>query len=81
MMWEWSHDASMVWWMVAGSVFWGVVVVAAIYLLGRLSGGDHEARQTRFGPLEPPLEVARRRYAAGEIAEDEFQRIRDMLSR
>jgi uncharacterized membrane protein len=81
MMWGWSHDASMVWWMVAGSVFWGIVVVAAISFLGRLWGGDHGPRDGADGPPGPPLEVARRRYAAGEIAEDEFQRIRDMLSR
>ncbi len=80
MMWGWSHDASMVWWMVAGSVFWGIVVVAAIHFLGLVPRrGDHSPRSPGLAG-ESPLDVARSRFATGEISEEEFTRIRDTLS-
>jgi len=80
MMWGW-HDSAMLWWMAAGSVFWGVVVVAGIYLITRMSEHDRGAPAAAHRQIaELPLEIARRRYAAGEISEDEFKRLRDNIS-
>lgn len=75
-MWDGTHD--MGWWMVAwmavGGLAWLVLagVVAAIVSNSWNRGGD------RAKP-ESALDVARRRYAAGEISEEEFERIRRNL--
>ncbi len=80
MTWAWGHDAGMLWWMVAGSVFWGIVVAGAIHFLAPFSGREYHLRRRPGLAGEAPLEVARRRYAAGEISEEEFRRIRDSPS-
>jgi uncharacterized membrane protein len=63
------------WWMLFGGllsvVFWGAV----IYLLVAL------VRETpRAGRGEEPIEIAKRRYASGEIDEAEYERIRHALA-
>jgi putative membrane protein len=56
-----------------------VLVVAVVYLLlkGPQSSGAAIAAP---GPKETPLEIAQRRYAAGEITQEEFGRIKQDLS-
>ncbi len=58
-------------WMVLGAVTLIAVLVVAVlgsvWLLRRLRGGDGAPRET-------PQELLRRRYAAGEIDDAEFER-------
>ena len=58
-----------------------VLVVAVVYLLlkGPQSSGAGAAYAAP-GQKEAPLEIAQRRYAAGEITQDEFERIKKDLS-
>lgn len=72
--WE-AHDG-MGWWMLFGSIAWLIFIVAIIYFASTFAGGG-AGREPR--PQEPPLEIAKRRLAAGEITEDEFQRIKGHL--
>lgn len=52
-----------------------VFMVAALLWLGRsLAEGRRRPRATEPRPEEFPLEILRRRYAAGEIDEDEYLR-------
>lgn len=55
-----------------------VLIVAVVYLLFK---GTQGAAASYAGPWhrETPLEVAQRRFAAGEITQDEFERIRKEL--
>ena len=73
-MWD-AHDG-MGWWMLFGTIFWVVVVGTFLYVAATLSGRN--APPAERG-TESALDVARRRYAAGEISEDEFQRIKRNL--
>lgn len=78
MMWD-GHDG-MGWWMLWGSFLWIVFIVAIVFvvaqLAARMSGGS-ESRTSNPPPSgEPPLDIARRRYAAGEISRDEFEQIK-----
>ena len=57
-------------------LFWVVVVVAAVYLLRGVLGDGRGS-----GPGETALEVLERRYAEGDIDEQEFQRKRADLTR
>ena len=73
-MWD-GHDG-MGWWMLFGSVwfvlFWGLIIWAVYSVISKLSGG-----QSNQGSREgSPLDIARRRYARGEITKDQFDQIR-----
>lgn len=72
----WGAHDGMGWWMLFGSVAWVlfvlIVVYAAAVLPNRDSGRIPDNRET-------PLEIAQRRYAAGEISEEQFQRIKREL--
>jgi putative membrane protein len=78
----WGASDGMGWWMVFGSIAWlvfiAVIVFAFVQVFNR--GAARHERDER-APAEPPLEIARRRYASGEISEEEFRRIREQLSR
>ncbi len=77
-MWD-GHDG-MGWWMLWGGVLWVVFILAIVFIGARLAGGtggEGESATRRQVPSnEPPLDIARRRYAAGEIGREEFEQIR-----
>jgi putative membrane protein len=81
MMWD-AHEG-MGWWMVWGSALWLLLVVAVIFLLARVTPhGDSRSQQPPSPSVrqETPLEIAKRRYAAGEISRDEYEQLRHDLS-
>jgi putative membrane protein len=63
------------WGVTLGSWIWMLVWVAALLLMVWLivAGGRSERR-------EDPLELLRSRYARGEISEDEYRRVRTVLT-
>jgi len=71
-MWGW-HDG-MGWWMVFWMVlFWGVIVSLVVWAVKRLTErGSSEKRD--------PLDIAKERYARGEISKEEFEQIKKDLS-
>lgn len=74
----WVAHEGMGWWMLFGGVFWILFIGAMVYLFSSASDrgtGNPQARS------ETPLEVAQRRLAAGEISHEEYERIRETLSR
>ena len=72
-MWD-IHDG-MGWWMLFGwvwfVVFWGLVIWAVTQLLNRPGRGE--------GREDSALEIAKRRYARGEISREEFEKLRHDL--
>jgi putative membrane protein len=56
-------------------LFWGLILGGGALLIGALV---RQERRTG-SPEETPLEIARQRYARGEIDREEFQRIRETL--
>lgn len=65
------------WWILWGGlmmlIFWGGIVALVIWAVRSLVNRDE-------GQPERPLEIARRRYASGEITREEFEQIRQDLS-
>ncbi|GAB4270496.1 MAG: SHOCT domain-containing protein [Deferrisomatales bacterium] len=57
-------------------VFWGLLIAGAIWLGTRLL---RRGETTPSG--ETPLDVLKRRYAAGEIRRDDFERMSREVSR
>jgi putative membrane protein len=76
-MWD-GHDG-MGWWMLWASFFWLVIILAAALLFARVASGQGTSSRERERPAareEMPLDIARRRYAAGEISRDEFEQLK-----
>lgn len=72
----WDASEGMGWVMILGAVFWLTVILGIVYLAATFSRrGEAPPR-----PVETPLDIARRRYARGEISQEEFERIRKQLS-
>ena len=75
----WGFHEGMGWWMVFGGmwmfVFWAIVIGLVVWAIGRIGSG------TSQGPKEEdaPLEIARKRFAKGEISMEEFEGIKNIL--
>jgi len=77
-MWNWF--GSMGWWMIIGSLlmlaFWGGLIALVVLGIKRLAqyGGPSDALKS------DPLNIAKARYAKGEISREEFEQIKKDLS-
>jgi putative membrane protein len=80
-MWHmWDMPVGMGWWMAFGGlwmvVFWGGLIALIVWGIMKL------VRREGFGPKRNPLDVAKERYARGEISKKEFEQLkRDLKSR
>jgi putative membrane protein len=73
----WHSGDGMGWWMVIGSVWMVFFWVAVIWLFARFFG---RADSGSGNQPESPLDIARRRYASGEITRDQYDQLRRDLS-
>jgi len=70
----WHTGEGMGWWMAFGGLLWLLMWGALIYVIVKVSGG--------WSTRSEPLEIARRRYAAGEITKAQYDELRgDLTSR
>jgi putative membrane protein len=60
------------------AVFWIVIVVAAIWLVGNLFPRSDRGQSPANAP-ESAVDIVKRRYARGEISKDEFEAMRHSL--
>mgnify|MGYP000952188038 CR=1 FL=1 len=76
----WDGHEGMGWWMLIGSLwfvlFWGLIIWAVVTFVSRLDG----SRSNRSTREESPIDIAKRRYARGEISKEEYDRLRTDLS-
>jgi putative membrane protein len=77
MMWDWGFT-NMGWFMGVGVlltiVFWGAIIWLIVWGIRKLSGGGGPSGR------QNPLDIARERYARGEISREEFEQIKKDLS-
>ncbi|HEY5475613.1 MAG TPA: SHOCT domain-containing protein [Tepidiformaceae bacterium] len=71
----WGAFEGMGWWMIFGALSW-VLFLGAIIFLAITSPGR---KPSNAGQRETALEIARRRYASGDISQREFEQLRDDL--
>jgi putative membrane protein len=69
------------WWMMFGGiwmlVFWGLIIALVVWGLRKLT----ERRDSGATTGRPhPLDIAKERYAKGEISKEEFDQIKKNLS-
>ena len=74
----WYMHEGMSWWMIFGGVwmvvFWGGLIALIVWGITRLTG------QGRPVYRHDPLDVAKERYAKGELSHEEFEHIKIELS-
>lgn len=79
MMWHMGHGLG--WWMAFGRVwmvvFWGLIIWAIYLLISRLSNGSRPTDMR--GPSA--REILDQRYARGELSQEQFEEMRQRLSR
>jgi len=79
MMWNWWVD-DMGWWMVLGALwlilFWGMVIWLIVWAIRKVS---QSGRGSSSGGGSA-LDIAKERYASGEITKAEFDQIKNDLS-
>ena len=73
----WHSGDGMGWWMVFGGALWLMLWGTVIYLVVQAT------RRSSGAPVadDLPVEIARRRYAAGDITKKEFDQLCDDLQR
>jgi putative membrane protein len=78
----WKAHEGMGWWMVFGAIvtilFWAGVFALVVWVIARLAG--HEGSKPEAGGKHNPLDIARERYARGEITKEQFDQIKKDLA-
>ena len=77
-MWHmWDISAGGGWWMLFGWVwmvlFWGGLIALIVWGIKRISGGSNSPAGRN------PLDIAKERYARGEITREEFEQLKREL--
>jgi putative membrane protein len=66
-------------WMLAGwvwmVVFWGAIIWLIVWAIGRLSQGQRPP-----GAGQTPLDIAKGRYARGEVTREQYEQLRRDLA-
>ena len=74
------------WWMLWGGLmmvlFWGAIIALVVWAVQSVTRrGADQTHPPQSGVSSPtPLDIAKKRYARGEINRDEFERIRRDLA-
>ncbi len=74
----WHFNEGMGWWMAFGGiwmvVFWGGLIALVVWGVKKLT------ERSGSSSKRDPLDIAKERYARGEISEEEYQRLKKDLS-
>ena len=71
----WHSDDGMGWWMLFGAILFMLFWVSMFWLF--LQAGWRNGRPDQD---DSPLQIAKRRYARGEISKDQFEELRRDLT-
>ena len=79
-MW-YMHDG-MGWWMMFGGIFmllfWGAIIALVVWGINKLR--ERGGSSIGFTEKHTPLDIAKERYAKGELSHEEFEQIKKNLS-
>ena len=69
------------WWMLWGGLmmvlFWGAIIALVVWAVQSLGRRDDARTQPgTTSPARAPLDIAKERYARGEIGRDEFEQMK-----
>ncbi len=79
----WHTGDGMGWWMLWGGLmmvlFWGVIIGLIVWAIQSSTGWRAGQPRPESAADRSPLDIAKERYARGEIGRDEFERMRQDL--
>ena len=79
----WHTGDGMGWWMLWGGLmmilFWGAIIALVVWSVQAISRRDDGHAQSGAIPPRTPLEIAKERYARGEISREQFEEVRQTL--
>jgi putative membrane protein len=74
--WSWG-------WMVFGAAwmvfFWGAIIALAVWAISRLTTDRQQGGGQWRSEGRTPLDIAKERYARGEITREQFEQLREDL--
>jgi putative membrane protein len=71
----WDVPIGMGWWWIFGVVFWGGIIALIVWGIAKL------AKRGDTASGRDPLDIAKERYAKGEISKKEFDQLKKDLSK
>lgn len=75
----WGYHEGMGWWMVLGGfwvvVVWGMVIGLGAWVFNRSAGN----RPSASSQADSAIDIAKKRFASGEITREEFETLKDLL--
>jgi putative membrane protein len=81
----WHVGDGMGWWMLWGGImmvlFWGAIIALVVWAIQGVTRREpvHTEPHQTSPSARPPLEIAKERYARGDIGRDEFENIKKDL--
>ncbi len=60
-------------------LFWGLIVLVLVYVAVKLFGATNSNRSSPFRDKNDSLEILKIRYANGEINQDEYVKMKNIL--
>ncbi len=76
-MWSW-HEGWMVFGVMWMLLFWGGLIVLIVWGIKKLT--ERRGSSTTTTEKHDPLDIARERYARGDISKEEFEQMKKELS-
>ncbi|MCK8816833.1 SHOCT domain-containing protein [Natroniella sulfidigena] len=77
MMHNWGYGYGTGWLhMIGMAIFWIIIIALAIYLIkGLTTNNNYSNKQLNKTKSEDAIEIAKKRYARGEISKEEYQKL------
>ena len=78
----WHMNEGMGWWMVFGGIvsifFWAGIIALVVWVIAKLAGSSGSEKSS--GGRQNPLDIARDRYARGDITRQQFEEMKKDLT-
>ena len=76
MHWDYSWGMGFGFGAIAMIIFWALLILGIVYLIKMVAGSSKKQ-----GKKKPAIDILKMRYAKGEVSKEEFEKIKDDLTK